>query len=977
MKGTTKRKATISFLLLSVIIAFSLTFISAAEWSENSSATEPENLEFLEQEAQRILDDVAGRSDIETPNTTESSVQEPVAPPSTEHIEPPAGASHHLPVQEAEQVSVGFSRTKRSMKKAAPKGSADFNSNSTGAEGSPEEWRKVSFSSGSFAPPAGSDPYMTSEISALKASGRDSVYGFILMDEYLCDATRQEIEALGVTILGPHSSLYKAKFPLDEQVIESVVALPYVEWVGYSLPEQKLSRDLEQIMAQQVQAARPAELPVYINLFDDDPDETFKGRLEAAGAVVGKYDSELRSYRAVASPATIEQIILLDFVLFVELIRQTNVAHDQSMSTIGADYIRAHGTSYDGDSTDFGIMDTGFMLGGSATTMHRDLNTNGCGYSEVTGEPNVWNDQNGHGTHVLGTVCGTGTADDRYRGVAMGVGQSGEHYIRAVKIWDKSGFGSSTWMENAMDFFDDEFACGEESKRPQVINVSGGAGGMNLVGTDSTSRKLDEKVWTYDQVYVVAAMNNGPGNGTIGTPAVAKNALTVGNVYDYGHLTVGDINDWNPFGSSRGPTGDGRMKPNVVGPGTWVTSARAGYTSLYEDRFGTSMATPHVSGLVASLMEHYTHFKWRPALLRAAIMATSILHDDTTIPDSNDSGGRNIYGLGRVSSFINHWSHGGSAGWYTHWFTGTVTNTTYMQQDIEISSGTDRLVVVMTWDEPAASAGASKAVMYDLDLWADWNCDHPSSWRGDGGEYASRSYVDNVEYLIINNPPAGCFRLKASIWNAPASGLPVGMAAFVLRGDPTPAMSMTATPSTTTPPVGSTFTVSTTVSNPSYVASGVHVSRTSASGGLTPVGFETTREDGVVMDFWTGDSLTLGNIRAADSRSIVWKFKADTPGEKTISFRAWSENGGTVNKSATVTVGSAEPVADIKANGSDGPITISSATNLIVTVELDPGDRSGDNADWWVLAAAGGGTWYYYSLSSGDLFYDSVTVTIQ
>ena len=64
-----------------------------------------------------------------------------------------------------------------------------------------------------------------------------------------------------------------------------------------------------------------------------------------------------------------------------------------------------------------------------------------------------------------------------------------------------------------------------------------------------------------------------------------------------------------------------------------------------------------------------------------------------------------------------------------------------------------------------------------------------------------------------------------------------------------------------------------------------------------------------------------------------------------------------------VTAAPADPVADIKANGLDGPITIPSTTNLIVTVELDPGDRLGDNADWWVLADAGGGTWYYYHLS--------------
>ncbi len=49
-----------------------------------------------------------------------------------------------------------------------------------------------------------------------------TIYGFILMDEYLSRETRREIEALGVTILDPHSSSYKAKFPLDINVLERV-----------------------------------------------------------------------------------------------------------------------------------------------------------------------------------------------------------------------------------------------------------------------------------------------------------------------------------------------------------------------------------------------------------------------------------------------------------------------------------------------------------------------------------------------------------------------------------------------------------------------------------------------------------------------------------------------------------------------------------------------------------------------------------
>jgi serine protease AprX len=194
-------------------------------------------------------------------------------------------------------------------------------------------------------------------------------------------------------------------------------------------------------------------------------------------------------------------------------------------------------------------------------------------------------------------------------------------------------------MESAMDFMSNASECG--SPAPQVINISGGAAGFGQTGTDSTSRKLDDKVWTNRQAYVVCSGNSGPGSQTIWSPGVAKNALTVGNVFDNGYLSVGDLNN----GSSRGPTGDGRMKPNLVGPGTVVTSALAGTKGSYTDMSGCSMATPHVSGLAATLMEHYPEFRSRPALLRAHMMASAIAHDDVT-------GKSNDFGLGRVSGYL-------------------------------------------------------------------------------------------------------------------------------------------------------------------------------------------------------------------------------------------------------------------------------------------------------------------------------------
>jgi hypothetical protein len=229
----------------------------------------------------------------------------------------------------------------------------------------------------------------------------------------------------------------------------------------------------------------------------------------------------------------------------------------------------------------------------------------------------------------------------------------------------------------------------------------------------------------------------------------------------------------------------------------------------------------------------------------------------------------------------------------------TVTNSRWGFFDLDVPEGTRRLVVVLTWDEPAASAGAARAVTYDIDLWADFGANCTPDSMGQCGEWASQSDIDNVEYLVINSPPPGRYRLKAVNWRAPASGLPVAIAAKIVRGDPTPAMAMTATPSATLP--GSTFTVTTRVSNPAYEAYGVQVSVPTVPAGLTLLGVSTTREDGVTMDFPNANALTLGTVTEADTREAVWRFRHDSKGSKTIRFRAWSNNGGTVFQDVTIT----------------------------------------------------------------------------
>jgi len=200
----------------------------------------------------------------------------------------------------------------------------------------------------------------------------------------------------------------------------------------------------------------------------------------------------------------------------------------------------------------------------------------------------------GHGTHVAGIAAGTGLASNGiFRGVAPGA------LLMNIKVLSSQGFGLISWIIAGIE---EAVANGAD-----VINLSLG-GGLNGDGSDPLSRAVD---WAVQQgvVVVAAAGNDGPDYGSLGSPGIANLAITVGAIDKNGELI-----DF----SSRGPTGDLRVKPDVLAPGVDIIAPLAKDSllerALGESRIegdggdyiplsGTSMATPHVAGVAALILQ--------------------------------------------------------------------------------------------------------------------------------------------------------------------------------------------------------------------------------------------------------------------------------------------------------------------------------------------------------------------------------------
>ncbi len=359
--------------------------------------------------------------------------------------------------------------------------------------------------------------------------------------------------------------------------------------------------------------------------------DNYRSLVQAFGGTVLKTWQYVAKDWAVVSISGMQLQKLMQHpdVLVVDLDREVRLLMDTARYYTGVNDLQSQG--YDGSGVVIAIVDTGIDVN------HVDLDGGKViGWKDfINGRTSPYDDQ-GHGTHVSSIAAGTGDGNYNYRGVAPAAKLVG------VKVLDSQGSGTLQGVIDGMNWV-------VQTKNTYGTDIMSMSLGSSSNSYDSVAQAADDAV-AAGLTVVVAAGNSGPSSGTVGSPGTAYNVITVGAVADPGE------GGWSIASfSSRGPTSDGRIKPDVVAPGVNIMAAKMGSGNGYVSYSGTSMATPFVSGTVALYLQAKGLTNGHtPSQVKSDLESTAI--------DMGTAGKDNTYGSGRIDPVAFVTGGGGGGG---------------------------------------------------------------------------------------------------------------------------------------------------------------------------------------------------------------------------------------------------------------------------------------------------------------------------
>lgn len=651
-----------------------------------------------------------------------------------------------------------------------------------------------------------------------RATRRGTGVYLVQFEGLVGESERGWVEKAGGRCLGyvPHNTLL---VEWGTGRVERLAMRDRVRWVGWYGGEDKVHGAVARFVAKGEGRRR-----VRIVTFRPEDVGEVSDAVRAAGGVVEEEAAgEARGYvRAVVDAQVVRALEELAEVEWIEPYVAPRLMNDVAVQGPRLNVWNVW-TNYGltGRGQIVAVCDTGLDTGNLAT-MHPDF-TNRIRAMYALGRPGDWSDPDGHGTHVSGSVLGSGAASS---GSFRGTAYEAELIVQSVL---DSGGGLGGLPSDLNNLFRQVYTNGA-----RIHSDSWGSSVAGSYGSDS--RQCDQFMWNNkDMLLVFAAGNDGiDGNrdGVIDldsmvSPGTAKNVLTVGASENqrtsggyattrYGTAWPSDYpaepiksdyisRPWDGSNqgmaafSSRGPCDDGRVKPDVCAPGTDVISCRSRapgadtgwgvYNTMYVYMGGTSMATPLSAG-AAALVRQYLVERRGITNPSAALVKAVLLNGARSLsPGQYGTGAareilgwprpNNVEGWGQINVEASLFPPPGCTNIVidAEGISTGATNTYYVAVP-----GTNKLCVTLVWTDYPGSLSAAITLVNDLDLIVRT----PDGEIVFGNGKASPDRLNNVEGIDFPLAEEGVHEIKVVGQNVPYGPQPYALVIREDRGIPSP-----------------------------------------------------------------------------------------------------------------------------------------------------------------------------------------------
>ncbi len=428
------------------------------------------------------------------------------------------------------------------------------------------------------------------------------------------------LEDMGVQIMH-YMPNYAYRVRMTPESAREVSELYFVDWVGIYHPYYKLQPGLEPGITE-------------IGLAPGASRESLATVRESTTVIdfVRLHNGEYYFIAFVRSREALHRLVNIVDVSFITPYVVPEVHGERATQTIGGGLYffnddggnpyRKHGEygsyinqiGYEG--TDIIICFAGTGLGGGTPEdQHVDFQDRVIGGYSYSGG---WEDGLGHETPVAGVAAGNtydGTGSTDGDGYYRGQGQAPAALLYAVKIFDNTG----GWVGPI-----DSREIIQRGYEGGAVVHSNSWGAVTDGNYGTRASQYDDGARIYNMIVSVSAGNSGPGYTTIGEPATGKNVIAVGSTTKPTPTTGPSMSSF----SSRGWTQDNRIKPDLVAPGSSVSSQSASDNTGYHIASGTTMSQPGVAGAATLVYEwyrdnHVDNEVPSPAMVKALLINTA------------------------------------------------------------------------------------------------------------------------------------------------------------------------------------------------------------------------------------------------------------------------------------------------------------------------------------------------------------------